>query len=49
MAEQVAKAEMLCRRPVGAAFNAFVHPETITGSWLESTTARWHPMLLRDL
>ena len=38
MTGQVARAEMLIRRPVAEVFNAFVHPETITKFWLESTT-----------
>src|SRR5512145_2887225 len=38
MVGQVAKAEMLIRRPVTEVFKAFVRPDTITKFWLESTT-----------
>jgi len=38
MAESVAKAEMLIRRPAIDVFNAFVQPEIITKFWLNRTT-----------
>jgi uncharacterized protein YndB with AHSA1/START domain len=38
MAREVAKAEMLIRRPIAEVFNAFVDPDMITKFWLESTT-----------
>ena len=38
MAEKLAKAEMLVRRPIAEVFNAFVDPATITKFWLNSTT-----------
>ena len=38
MAELVARAEMLIRRPATEAFDAFVQPELVTRFWLKSTT-----------
>jgi len=38
MAELVAKAKMLIRRPATEVFNAFVQPDLITRFWLKSTT-----------
>jgi uncharacterized protein YndB with AHSA1/START domain len=38
MADHIAKASMLIRRPVAEVFDAFVNPDTITKFWLESTT-----------
>lgn len=38
MVREVAKAEMLIRRPVAEVFNAFVDPTVITKFWLESTS-----------
>lgn len=38
MAELVAKAEMLIRRPAAEVFNAFVQPDLITKFWLKGTT-----------
>jgi uncharacterized protein YndB with AHSA1/START domain len=38
MAELVAKAKMLIRRPAADAFNAFVQPELVTKFWLKATT-----------
>ena len=38
MAELVAGAKMLIRRPPVEVFNAFVQPDLITKFWLESTT-----------
>jgi uncharacterized protein YndB with AHSA1/START domain len=38
MANHVAHASMLIRRPVADVFGAFVNPDTITKFWLESTT-----------
>jgi uncharacterized protein YndB with AHSA1/START domain len=38
MAELVAKAKMLIRRPAAEVFNAFVQPELITKFWLKGTT-----------
>src|SRR6188474_2304208 len=38
MADHIAQASMLIRRPVAEVFDAFVNPETITKFWLESTT-----------
>lgn len=38
MTAQVARAEMLIRRPAAEVFDAFVQPEKITKFWLEGTT-----------
>lgn len=38
MAELLAQAKMLIRRPARDVFNAFVQPELITKFWLEGTT-----------
>ncbi len=38
MADLVAQAQMLIRRPAEDVFNAFVRPDVITQFWLESTT-----------
>lgn len=38
MADHIAQASMLIRRPVAEVFDAFVNPDTITKFWLESTT-----------
>jgi uncharacterized protein YndB with AHSA1/START domain len=38
MADHIAKASMLIRRPVAEVFDAFVNPDTITKFWLESAT-----------
>ena len=38
MAELVARAKMLFRRPAREVFNAFVQPDLITKFWLKSTT-----------
>jgi len=38
MAEVIAKAKMLIRRPASDVFDAFAQPETITKFWLKSTT-----------
>lgn len=43
MAEPIAKAEMLIRRPVSEVFNAFVQPDVITQFWLQSTTGPLAP------
>lgn len=43
MAEPVASAEMLIRRPVAAVFDAFVRPEIITQFWLEGTSGPLAP------
>ena len=53
LADHIAQASMLIRRPVAEVFDAFVNPETITKFWLESTTGplgkgaqvRWHFMV----
>lgn len=38
MADHIAQASMLIRRPVAEVFDALVNPDTITKFWLESTT-----------
>jgi len=38
MAEPIARAEMLIRRPAPEVFNAFVQPELIKKFWLKDTT-----------
>jgi uncharacterized protein YndB with AHSA1/START domain len=38
MADLVARASMLIRRPAAEVFDAFVHPDQITKFWLEGTT-----------
>src|SRR5881394_3838235 len=38
MAELVARAKMLVRRPATEVFNAFVQPDVITKFWLKGTT-----------
>lgn len=38
MADLVARASMLIRRPAAEVFDAFVHPDKITKFWLEGTT-----------
>ena len=38
MADHIARASMLIRRPVVEVFDAFVNPATITKFWLEGTT-----------
>ena len=38
MADHIARASMLIRRPVADVFDAFVNPATITKFWLQSTT-----------
>ncbi|CAN7207118.1 SRPBCC domain-containing protein [Polaromonas sp. LjRoot131] len=38
MAEQIARAEMLIRRPAPDVFDAFVQPELIKKFWLKDTT-----------
>jgi uncharacterized protein YndB with AHSA1/START domain len=38
MADHIAKASMLIRRPVAEVFDAFINPDTITKFWLESAT-----------
>ena len=43
MAELVAKAQMLIRRPAAEIFRAFVEPDLITKFWLESTTGPLSP------
>lgn len=53
MAELIARAKMLVRRPAREVFNAFVQPALITKFWLESTTGplaqgaqvEWHFMV----
>ena len=39
----VAKASLLIRRPVAAAFNAFTEPAVLTQFWLERASARLTP------
>ena len=43
MADHIAKASMLIRRPVAEVFDAFVNPDTITKFWLESATGPLAP------
>jgi uncharacterized protein YndB with AHSA1/START domain len=38
MADPIARASILIRRPVAEVFDAFVRPDKITQFWLESTT-----------
>ena len=48
MSELVATSQLLIRRPVREAFDAFVNPDTITRFWLKATTGPLEPDAVVD-